>query len=434
MPTSPAKAVATEATPSYRLTTALCALACALAPAYTVRWHLGFYPTTLLEDAILLCLVVFALEYSRHRAPLNWGGPLLVPTLLFVLAGAIAVVTAPGITAALGLYRAYLLEPIAFAFVLLNVIRTPSRAFLVACGLFAGAAAAGLANSVVVASALANHTYQVSQSPPVVVYMTANAVALFVVPLVALAGSLALHGRGVERVCGALFLVLGIVVTVLSFSRGGYVALAMVVTGLALSHRRRHLMLGLAVLATGGLALVAPIRTRVLIETQNVYGNTVASRIDLWTATVQLLRERPLFGAGLAGFPERIKPYFTHLHTEANFIYPHNIVLNFWVETGLLGLLSMAWIIGVAVLVTWRGLTQVTKSWRPYELGALLAMVAVVVHGMVDVPFFKNDLSLEFWTLLGLAWAGRLWSVEQPDPAPAAAPAQAMSRVSIRSA
>ena len=410
MPTSPAKAVATEATPPYRLTTALCALACALAPAYTVRWHLGFYPTTLLEDAILLCLVVFALEYSRHRAPLNWGGPLLVPTLLFVLAGAIAVVTAPGITAALGLYRAYLLEPIAFAFVLVNVIRTPSRAFLIAGGLFAGAAVAGLANSVLVATALANHTYEVTQSPPVIVYMTANAVALFVVPLVALAGSLALHGQGHERAGGALFLLIGIVVTVLSFSRGGYLALAFVVGGLALSHRRRWILLGLAVLTTGGLGLVGPIRTRVLIETQNVYGNTVASRIDLWTATVQLLRQRPIFGAGLSGFPQRIKPYFSHLHTEANFIDPHNIVLNFWVETGLLGLLSMAWIIGTAAVVGWNGWHTVTRAWRPYELGVLLAMVAVVVHGMVDVPYFKNDLSLEFWSLLAIAHAGRVWT------------------------
>jgi len=58
--------------------------------------------------------------------------------------------------------------------------------------------------------------------------------------------------------------------------------------------------------------------------------------------------------------------------------------------------------------------------------------VAVVVHGMVDLPYFKNDLSLEFWTLLGLAWAGRLWSVAQPQPAPAA-PAQTLARASISS-
>ena len=170
-------------------------------------------------------------------------------------------------------------------------------------------------------------------------------------------------------------------------------------------------LLGLAVLGAAVLSLAPPIRTRVLIETHNVYGNTVASRIDLWTATAHLLRARPLLGAGLAGFPTRIGPYFSHLHTQANFIDPHNIVLNFWVETGLLGLLAIGWAIGVGMAFGWRGWMRPASWWRPYQLGVLLALVAVVVHGLVDVPYFKNDLSLEFWAILSIAWAGLLWQV-----------------------
>ena len=399
-----------EAGLPYRATALLCAIACALAPAYTIRWHLGFYPSTLLEDAIVVCLVVFLVEHFRGgRERLIWRAPFLLPALLFLLAGVIAVLSAPGRIAALGLFRAYLLEPMAFAFVVANVVRTPARALLLVVGLWTGATVVGLANSAVVAAALANRTYDVAQSPPVVVYMTANAVALFVVPLVAVAGSLALHGRGVERIAGGFFSLVGVVVTFLSFSRGGYLALAAVVLGLALSYRRRVLLLGLALLGTGALALVPPIRTRILIETHNVYGNTVASRIDLWTATAHLLQARPLLGAGLAGFPTRIEPYFSHLHTQANFIDPHNIVLNFWVETGFLGLLAIAWVIGAGMVVGWRGWRLPEGWWRPYQLGVLLAMVAVVVHGLVDVPYFKNDLSLEFWTILGIGWAGVAW-------------------------
>jgi hypothetical protein len=36
----------------------------------------------------------------------------------------------------------------------------------------------------------------------------------------------------------------------------------------------------------------------------------------------------------------------------------------------------------------------------------ILAIAAMVVHGLVDVPYWKNDLSVEFWALLALAWAG----------------------------
>lgn len=401
---------AAEAVAPYRLTTLLCAVTCGLAPAYTVRWHVGFYPTTVLENAVIITVIAFVVEWYRESRPFIWRSPFVLPGLLFVAAGAIAVVTAPHLVAAAGLYRAYLLEPILFGLVLINVIRTPRRALLVVAGLAAGATVAGLANSVVVLLGLIHQSYDVTQTPPVVIYSTANAVALFVVPIVAVAGALALHARGPERVVGLAFFFIGVVVTALSFSRGGYLALAAVVAGLALSHRRRLYLLALAVVGTGGLALVPPIRHRVLIETQNVYGNTVFSRLDLWSAALKLIKERPLFGAGLSGFQERSAPYFSHANTTANFIDPHNILLNFWVETGLLGVIAIAWVFFIGFRTCWRGWRHGASGWRPYHLGILLALVAVVVHGLVDVPYFKNDLSLEFWTLLAIAWAGVQWA------------------------
>jgi putative inorganic carbon (hco3(-)) transporter len=356
----------------------------------------------------------------RERRTLFWRSPFLLPALLFLVAGAIAVVTAPNRTAGLGLYRAYLVEPIVFAFVLSNTIRCPRRALIVVGGLALGAAVAGLANSVVVLNGLVQHTYDVTQTPPVVIYSTANAVALFVGPIVAVAGSLALHGKGIERLGGIAFFVICVVVMALSFSRGGYLALAAVVAGLALSHRRRLLLLGLAVLGAVGLVLVPPIRHRILIETQNVYGNTVFSRLDLWTAALKLIRERPIFGAGLSGFQTRSAPYFSHANTTANFIDPHNIVLNFYVETGLLGLIAIIWIFVVGFGASWNGWRRGDEDWRPYHLGVLLALVAVIVHGMVDVPYFKNDLSLEFWTLLAITWAGLQWTNHKPQQASSA--------------
>jgi putative inorganic carbon (hco3(-)) transporter len=375
-----------------------------------IRWHIGFYPTTLLENAIWISLAVFAVEFWRSRSPLVWRTPFTLPALLFIVAGAIEVVAAPNRTAGLGLYRAYILEPIAFGLVLTNVIRTPPRAALVVAGLASGASIAGLANSLVVLSGLINHTYDVALTPPVVIYSTANAIALYIVPILAVAISLALYGGRHERLGGAVFVAIGTIVTALSFSRGGYLALAAVVIGAAVVHRRRLLLLAAAALGLAALALIPPIRHRILIETQNVYGNTIQSRLDLWSAAIKLIQHRPLFGAGLSGWEQMSAPYYSHLHTAANFIDPHNIVLNFWVETGLLGLIAFAWIIVVGLQVSWRGWRQDTPGWRALHLGVLLAIVAVVVHGMVDVPYFKNDLSLEFWALMGLTCAGLHWS------------------------
>jgi O-antigen ligase len=379
-----------------------------------VRWHYGFYPTTLLEHAIVATLVVFAIETWRGGYHPEWRSPLTYPTLLFLLASAVSVGAAPNKVAALGLFRAYMVEPIALAFVLVNSVTTARRALVA----FSGLAVAGLAlcipNAVVVLEALRTNAYDVLQTPPVVIYTTANAVALFLGPLIAIAASLFLHGSNrTIRMGSAAFLVGAAPSMLLTFSRGGYLAMAAVAVGLALSHRLRVWLVA-GTLAAGVLvALIPPIFTRISVEFQNVGGTTFfgrAGRLELWSATLQMLRQQPIFGAGLSGFAERVAPFWNERHPE-RFIDPHNIVLNFWVETGILGVVAFAWLLVVAVRLSWRGWTGGQPEWRPIFLGILLALVAIVTHGLVDVPYFKNDLSLEFWVIVGVLVAGHRYAI-----------------------
>ena len=389
----------------------MAALTCAVAPAYVVRWHYGFYPTTLLEHAIGLTILAFVVETVRSGSQLKWRSPFLIPVGVFIVAGAISVVAAPGKTAALGLFRAYLLEPIAFGFVLTNVLTNARRALLLLAGLGVAGAWVSVPNVIVIGEALVAHTYDVTQTPPVVIYTTANALALFLGPLLAVAGSLALYSEDRKvRIAAIGFIVIGGAGMLLTFSRGGYLAMAAVAVALALAHRRRIQLLGVEAAAAFVLFLAPPIRHRVLLEFQNVNGTTFfgrAGRLELWKATLEMLRQHVVFGAGLSGFADRIAPFWNATHPE-RFIDPHNIVLNFWVETGLLGLLAFAWIMVVAFRQVWRAWHESIGDWRSVELGILLALVAVVVHGLVDVPYFKNDLSLEFWALIGVGVAGQV--------------------------
>jgi len=375
-----------------------------------VRWHYGSYPTTLLEHAIGATIVAFAVETWRGGARrLTWRTPFTVPILLFIVAGALSVFAAPSRTAALGLYRAYILEPIAFAFVLVQVTTSARRAFVVLGGLGLAGVAVAAPNAVTVLQGLRAHTYDVTQTPPVVIYTTANALALFLGPSIAVAAAILLHASDrYARAGSAVFLVVAGPAMLLTFSRGGYLAMATVAVAVALSHRRRWWLLAGALIAGGLLAAIPPVSHRIELEFQNVAGSTFfgrAGRIELWKATLQMLREHPVFGAGLSGFADRIAPFWNPTHPE-RFIDPHNILLNFWVETGVLGVIAMAWILVGAFRTAWQGSRSSNADWRAIEIGILLAMVAVVVHGLVDVPYFKNDLSLEFWSLLGLACAG----------------------------
>ena len=120
-----------------------------------------------------------------------------------------------------------------------------------------------------------------------------------------------------------------------------------------------------------------------------------------------MLSHHLLFGIGLGNYEQAMGPYWQDL---TRVIYPHNIVLNFWATTGLLGLVAFGWLATRAFILAWSGWRRHPAPWRPYDLGVMLALVGMVAHGLVDVPFFKNDLSLEFWALLGILWAGDRWT------------------------
>lgn len=399
----------------FPLTLGLAGLTCALTPAYVIRWRLAFYPTTLLEVAIVATVLAFAFESWRLRAMPVWRTPITYPAIAFVLAGAISIVASPDHRAALGIYRAYILEPFAFGFVLINVLDSFQRARVVLAGLGVAGMVVGVANSAVILNALRHHQVSPGVTGPVTIYTNANDIPLFLVPLIAVAAAIALHHQDRRlRIACVVFLAVTVASVLLSFSRGGYLALAAVAFGLALSHRYRWRLVGAAAAAGVAIALIPPIRHRLAVELDfSNPQNTLVGRFELWRVSLKMLRDHIPFGAGLSGFAQTIAPYWNPTHTD-RFIYPHNIVLTFWSETGLLGLAAFAWLMFVGFQVSWRGWRRPQLEWGPLELGVLLALVAVVVHGLVDVPYFKNDLALTFWALIGLAIAGS--TTHRPSP------------------
>lgn len=392
----------------YRYSLLAATLAGALAPAYVIRWHVGPLPTTLLEVAILACVAVFAVETLQLRVSVEWRGPLTAPAILFIVAGASSVLVSGDHRAALGLFRAYFLEPAAFFLIVGAVASTPRRAGVILLGFAAGGTVVAVSNAAVVLDAIRHHVLDLTTTPPVVIYQTANAVALYLIPLVAMAASILVHGRGRwERWLSGVFLAVAIPACLLSFSRGGYLALAAVALGLAISHRWAKVLVPGVIVAGLAVSQVPLLRQRIAYELHPLPGNTLDFRIRIWGQTLRLLSHHLVLGIGLGNYQQAMGPFWQDL---PKVIYPHNIVLNFWAVTGLLGLAGFIWLAVRAFMLGWRGWRRHPVEWRPYDLGVMLALVAMVVHGLVDVPFFKNDLSLEFWALCGLLWAAHRWS------------------------
>ncbi len=118
-------------------------------------------------------------------------------------------------------------------------------------------------------------------------------------------------------------------------------------------------------------------------------------RIAGWQESIEMLLDNPAFGAGLNGFRDAVEPYHDPTFYEV-FQYPHNIILNIWSELGLLGLVAFLWL---SVLVARQ---MLRRQNDPLVLAAFAALAVMVIHGLVDVPYFKNDLATMTWIFVGL--------------------------------
>ncbi len=376
------------------------AVTAAAMPLYVFRWHAGPVPTTLLENLIAITIAVYAVTVLTRRSPLPGRTALDLPIVLFVLAGVIGILVSPDHRGALGIFRAYLLEPIAVYYVAVAVLR-PGRAtdvlfaaWAIGAMLFSAGDVAALAQAVTSHRLRPGHAASIFDINP-------NSVALYLEPLIAVAAGYALFATGRRRSLAILVLAVLLPGELATLSRGGLLALAALAAGAVLTLRSTWLRV--AILAGAGVAALGLTRMPFigprLLHALDPGTGTLDIRGDIWAATARMLRDHPVFGAGINAYQSTMVPYRAGNPRLVPEPYPHNIFLTSWTELGLLGLLAFTWIVAVLVVRPFRALRAAPSELKPLLWGTGMAFVVVLVHGLVDSPYWKNDLSLEFWIL-----------------------------------
>jgi O-antigen ligase len=230
-------------------------------------------------------------------------------------------------------------------------------------------------------------------------FLHPNFYALFIAPLLAFllpSVGKSVLGKGVRRIEQLYPLtawLLGALGLFFSLSRGGWLGLAAAIFVYLCVVGNKRLMqwaFAGAVVAVLVVGVVPNFRYRVLLPFMGEKSS--AARLSLWYTGWKMIEDSPIEGKGLLGFSRNWCAYNTDPGL-SEYPAPHNIFLNFWIETGLLGLLSFSALIALAL---WRGLRRIAGV---FGLGLALACVAMLLHGMIDIPYLKNDLALLFWLL-----------------------------------
>ena len=141
----------------------------------------------------------------------------------------------------------------------------------------------------------------------------------------------------------------------------------------------------------------------------------IANRVWIFTRGALLVRDFPFTGSGLGNFALLDSTYAELIHVPT-LPYGHAVLLDAAIEQGLPGALALA---AIGALALWRGLWALGRHARavpPTLAAALLALVVVMVHGLVDTPYGSS----RFLPLLFAPPAMVLASLRVMDDAPTA--------------
>lgn len=372
-------------------------------PLYVVRWHYGPFPTTLLETLILLTVAFYAVALAVDHGPWPRPTPLDIPIALFLVAGVIGVVVAPDHRGALGIFRAYLVEPIAI-FYIATALLAGAGDILPLLGVWAaGASLFAVIDLAYFGRAVLAHRLTPGHAAAAF-NLDPNSVALFLEPLIALAIGFVLFDRWRRRGVAAAVLALLLAAEVATLSRGGLLAMAalgLICIVSARSWRVRLALIGVAA-AAEVVVLNLPVLGSRIAQALNPAHGTLSLRTEIWSVTLRMLRDHPFFGAGINAYQPAMKPYRAGNPYLVPEPYPHNIFLTSWTELGVLGVIAFGVILFILVVLPWRALQHATGVYRPLLWGAGAAFVVLLVHGMVDSPYWKNDLSVELWIVAAI--------------------------------
>lgn len=368
-----------------------------LLPTYLIRLSLFDFPTTLLELIVLGFLVGFAASRPDYKklyqlGRINWA------IGLFLAASLIAVLVSPEKMRALGQFKAFFLEPVLLFYAAVLIWAEKGSIRLALQSLFISSGIISLFGlfQYFTYFGLPIRFWGTGDEPQRIAsfFEYPNALALFLGPLIGLFFVLELKKYNLFKNPwpARIGLVMMTLALTLTLSRGAWLAVLVTISLLMAKNLRLKTTATLGALVLIAFLLIPSLRERV---SSGISDPSSQAHGDLIKAGVVKVLDSPFVGNGLYGFRTTLE--------QAKFPgeilnYPHNIFLNFWVETGLLGLLAFCWIIHLA-------LHKKFKHPSPVGLAAGAFLLIVILHGLVDVPYFKNDLAILFWFALALFYA-----------------------------
>lgn len=380
----------------------------AFLPAYLLRTQIWFIPTTWLELAIYLLSFATMIKLFWQKEIINSLKNLyhnyalvLLSLILWLLAAIIATFTSPNLKLSAGVLKGWWFDPIVFTLIILLNIKKQSQIKNVILALLIG-------SSLISLYGLFEYIFNFGMQADGLLnamYKPANYVAMFLVPTIILSLGLLFYYKNNHQYKYLTIILIAISLVALFYTKsyGGFLGLSSgIFTLLCWQKNKRKKIISIM------LFIILMISSLGFLTTQTKFKNIIhfternslTTRLQIWKISSEVLKNNFIFGVGLGNFQKPYREMAFNMYQpplEWQVVKAHNLFLNTWLEMGIIGFVVFLYLL---ILFFWQtkkiiNLIKTTNYWWLLA-GTFAAMISILSHGLLDTPYFKNDLAIIF--------------------------------------
>jgi O-antigen ligase len=194
---------------------------------------------------------------------------------------------------------------------------------------------------------------------------------------------------------------------ILTYSRGAWLGWAASMLFLAVAWKRWKEASGILVVLVLVFAFAAPLRDRLLTLLKPQADIAINERTEVMGGAIKLGAEHPILGIGYGRgrLKEALRDAFRGTANENSPIWHvHNVYVELFAETGVLGLGAFLWLLGCTGYLILRRAYSERHASRMILLGLAGSWIAAAITGFGDVPFYHHETRIFFFTILALAF------------------------------
>lgn len=352
-------------------------------PLYLLKVSFLGVPTNVFEILMLLTIILFLKGAVASKNKFSGQKEHLVPIVMLIGGLLLSTLYSESYSVGLGIIKSWFIIPIVFAWVCAQVLNRKEILQAIYLSVFLAACVAAIYFF------LGRITFDGRLQA---FYNSPNYLAMYLAPAIII--GIFLWKENVKFYCASLLIIIFAFYLTQSYAAWLAVAVSILFLMIIKKETLNWRKMAMVFLIAGTFLFLQNGTDKLNNLISFTERSSASSRMMIWSSAWKIGWDNSVIGIGAGNFQVKYLEYQKYFppYLEWAVPQPHNLFLAVWLQAGLLGLIGFVWLIFLLGKSFWQN-----KNPSKEDYICLGIILYILLHGLVDTTYFKNDLSAVFW-------------------------------------